>query len=273
MKLIHILTLGTVVGLSCGAAASLQEDIRSKIMAEAEQYKAAVIQFQDRYGALPGDMKHATDIWGIAKGETGSDAICYGIDSRALDDPKRTCNGNGDGRVYHKDGVSDQTAPEWFRAWQHLANAELIDGAFSGKADLPPRGASAGVNVPQSAFVEYAGYTLLSLKQLDHPAWFPGDYLGLAFGRSYLAPSRIYVETRAGAISAADADALDNKFDDGNPRGGLIRSFRDLTQCIARPAPGEPYAYLTESDIKGCGLFFALHDPGYADAPLLQSPY
>ncbi len=270
MRLIHVMAVLVIIGLAAGTALMLREDpLEAKLMREFNQHKMAFSQFYTQYKALPGDMPNATEFWGIAGGETGNDAECYNVDSRTLDDPMRTCNGNGDELIYQKDGVADSSGPEWFRAWQHMVNAGVMQGSFSGKADKYPRGATPGVNVPESKLVEGAGYTLFNFHQLDHPHWFPGHYLGVSFGTPFMNVIKHHVETRGGAITAHTAQRLDSKFDDGNPRSGVIRSWRDLPQCIAAESKSDPFHYLSDDTVKGCGLFFAFRDPEYADFPML----
>ncbi len=262
MRLIHIVIVFVVIGLTTGGALALRSDPVKGILAEFEQYKSAISHFRAKYGALPGDMTNATEFWGIAGGKTGSDKACYEVNSLMLDDSTRTCNGNGNGYVFHKDNVSDQSAPEWFRAWQHLSNAGLIDGHYTGTADRKPRGATPGSNVPASMAVDSAGYTYMYFFRINHPKWFPGQYEGLAFGGAFINPVNFPVETRGGAITPAQAQALDEKMDDGSPRRGVVRSFRDLSRCIYRDDQGK-YHYRAHATDKSCGLFLAFRDPQY----------
>lgn len=259
-------------GLALGLTIFLWPDNTPKrIMAEYQHYKSAVEQFEYIYDALPGDMPYATAIWGLAGGKSGTDEACYSINSRKLDDPKRTCDGNGNGKVYHEDNAKHQTAPEWYRAWQHLANAGLIEGTFSGKAFSHPREAQPDWNVPASKAVEGAGYTLMYFDQLNHPAWFPGRYFGFAFGVPFVNPLNLKVETRGGAISPQQAYAMDVKFDDANPRGGIVRSFRDLIHCLV-PDENRVFSYNLTQTVDYCGLFLAFSDPGYETAPMKRWP-
>lgn len=268
MKLVHGAIAFTSIALLIGCGTMVNDQAGKRIMAESLRHTAAFSNFYTQYDALPGDMPNATDFWGIAGGTTGNDIACYSVDSRTLADPKRTCNGNGNQLIFHKDILRDQSAPEWFRAWQHMVNAGFMEGHFSGKADGKPRRSMPGVNVPVSTVVPGAGYTLMNFHQLDHPKWFPGHYLGLAFGTPFTNPIGLEVETRGGAITSQLASSIDAKFDDGSPSSGTIRSFRDLPQCVAREDRTAPYRYLNDTTIKGCGLFFAFRDPGFTDFPL-----
>jgi hypothetical protein len=91
--------------------------------------QSAIHSFRDQYLALPGDMPNATKFWGIEDGggsTTGNDDLCYTFASSS----KKTCNGNGDGMI--NPGYSTTTQAERGRFWQHLANAGLIEGQYTG---------------------------------------------------------------------------------------------------------------------------------------------
>ena len=265
MRLVHIAIALTLIGfvVAVGVLARLNDPAK-KVFAEAMHYKAITAQFQDQYGYQPGDFPRATEIWGIAAGDSGTSDACYHKDSTELDDPKRTCDGNGNGHLFYKDNVTDKSAPEWYRAWQHLANAGLMEGSFAGVAALPPRGAHVGYNIPESKAVEGTGYTLMSFHRTDQPKWFPGHYWGVAYGRPFVNPLELPVESRGPAILPSMAQRIDEKFDDGSPRTGIVRSFRDLTKCIKRY--DGVYRYRSDRRAEfNCGLFIAFEDPGFEE--------
>ncbi|MBY0356225.1 MAG: type II secretion system GspH family protein [Rickettsiales bacterium] len=129
---IGLLTGGVMAGSSLLDAAKIR-----RIIDDVQKYKQAIAQFKEKYEEYPGDMTRATEVWGIAGG-TGNDSTCYLTDSTTLADPKRTCNGNGDGQMdVPIPGAPGLWTLSWYaaerpRAWQHLSNAELIPGRFSG---------------------------------------------------------------------------------------------------------------------------------------------
>lgn len=263
MRLVQVaITLTLLGGISAIGILARMTDPAKRIFAEAMHYKAIVAQFEDQYGYKPGDFPKATGIWGIAAGESGNSDACYHQDSTRLDDPKRTCDGNGNGHLFYTDNVTDKSAPEWYRAWQHLSNAGLMEGSFSGVAALAPRGAMVGYNIPESKAIDHSGFTLMSFHRTDHPKWFPGHYWGVAYGRPFVNPLELPVESRGPAILPETAKRMDEKFDDGSPRTGIIRSYRDLNQCVKRF--GNEYRYRSGRRAEfSCGLFIAFEDPGF----------
>jgi len=121
LVILGLLTGGILSGQSLIQAA----EVRSTAT-DVMRYRVAVMTFRDKYFQWPGDMNNATQFWGIAAGSTGNDNTCY--NTWSID--KRTCNGTGDGAI----GVFGFTMWESYRFWQHLNNAELIEGKYSGVA-------------------------------------------------------------------------------------------------------------------------------------------
>ena len=124
-----------IIGLLIGAVLAGKELIRqSKIQSvikEANLYKTAIATFYLKYDALPGDMPNAVSYWGKRAGTwvDGVDNDCATLPHGTEPYRTETCNGNGDGRI----GEADTTNyHEWFRIWQHLKNAELITGEYTG---------------------------------------------------------------------------------------------------------------------------------------------
>lgn len=260
MKLIHAVVGLTAVALIAGAAAMVRvNDPAKALIAESAKWQATVQQFEDRFHARPGDFAGATALWGVAGGN-GHDEACSKVNSLEASDTRATCDGNGNGELHYQDGPIEGSAPEWFRAWQHMANAGLIPGLYSGTAFTYPRGTLPGYNVPSSYILKDAGYTLMSFYKVGHPMWFPGYYFGLALGYAFVNPVGLHVETRGPAMSAAVAMRLDTKIDDGTPDKGRVRSFRDLVDCIVKE-PSERYRYRHEGAGGACGLFLSFEDP------------
>jgi hypothetical protein len=122
------------------------------VVSEAERFKTAMMAFRGKYLALPGDMTYATDFWG-SLGGGGVGAACHGVEATSTE----TCNGDGNSLMYELDtstggGVNERG--ERFRFWQHLANAGMIEGSYTGRTDstsnsyVPTR----DKNVPASRF-------------------------------------------------------------------------------------------------------------------------
>ena len=143
-SLIELAIVLVILGLLAGGILAGQSLIRSaevrSVLTDFDRYRLALIIFQERYTYLPGDMPNATIFWGAmtvgtcpnATGGTGT----------------QTCNGNGDGII--TDGSAGVTE-ERFTFWQHLANAGMIEGNYTGIAGPLSRfDAIIGQNIPRS---------------------------------------------------------------------------------------------------------------------------
>lgn len=108
LVILGLLTGGILAGQSLIRAAELRS-----ASTEYQRYTAAIYAFRDRYMAFPGDMPNATKFWG----EAAAGAACATTQGTGT----QTCNGNGNGLM-----------GERWRAWQHLANAGLIEGTYIG---------------------------------------------------------------------------------------------------------------------------------------------
>lgn len=124
LVILGLLTGGILAGQSLIRAAELRS-----ISTSLERFAAAHHSFRDKYFALAGDMNNATKFWGVLAGN-GSDPTCQNTEATG----RETCNGNGNGRVESTDNAVPN-GDERFRYWQHLANAGLIEGSYTGRTD------------------------------------------------------------------------------------------------------------------------------------------
>ncbi len=96
-SLVELSIVLVILGLLTGGILSGQNLIRAAelraVTTEFSAYQTAVMTFKDKYFALPGDMRNATDFWGSAG---GSGVIGDGCEA-GTPTGTQTCNGNGDG--------------------------------------------------------------------------------------------------------------------------------------------------------------------------------
>lgn len=206
-SLVELSIVLVILGLLTGGILSGQSLIRAAEMrsyiTDIQRYSAAVNTFKDKYFAYPGDMANATSFW-TSLGGTGSDATCQNISATGT----ATCNGNGDGVIT----TSVVTGDENLRFWQHLANAGLVEGSYTG---VFPPGYSPGINVPRSkvgkgSFWGVAHYTSSwggNASSFAQPA---GTQL---FIRN---PSSLYI------FKPEELWNVDTKLDDGKPGTGKV---------------------------------------------------
>lgn len=215
---IVLVILGLLTGGILGGQALIRAAELRSISSDLSSYQTTINTFKDKYFSMPGDMPNALLFW---PADTTSNCT-HGTGTDQT--PKLlTCNGNGDGRI-----VGTQYNESW-RVWQHLANAGLISGQFSGHrnnlTDLNIFGggtacgcfnAKAGVNVPLTKFSN-VGPMMMYDDTTDGSEYSPFANNVIYYGRDnvdknkgeFLLPEELY--------------NIDVKMDDGLPATGQIR--------------------------------------------------
>lgn len=226
---IEIALVIIIIGLLLGGvfyARSLikQAEIRASI-SEVGRITKSIQMFLDKYGQFPGDFTQAAAFW-------GADAGCPGTGFNT--DPKKaTCSGNGDNTI----GTccyGDTT--EWYRAWQHLADAEMLDGQFTGVGGNVTGPRLLGMSVPRSSYTG-GGYTLLfayvDAITTESFAYTPQHLIEFGSVRDACAGGASAVDciTNGPLLKPLDALDIDKKLDDGKPGLGKVRA-RPSTSTI-----------------------------------------
>jgi prepilin-type N-terminal cleavage/methylation domain-containing protein len=239
LVIVGLLAGGVIVGQAMIRSAELQSAV-----SEINQYKDAVVRFQDKYAELPGDMSDATSYWG----ELAS-SNCENANVTATGDGNDTCNGDGDGLI---DG--DISGQEWYHAWVHMRNAGLIEGRFtgtrSGGAAVP------GTNIPASV-LDGGGYALLGDST-------PNSWLGEYEPYMVMGAQTANDTPSGGILKPEEAWNIDTKLDDGVPSLGKVRAFR-VSACSSvgsSTADHNGAAYALSLTGESCALIFTFSDPG-----------
>jgi prepilin-type N-terminal cleavage/methylation domain-containing protein len=222
--LIELSIVLVIIALFSGMIVAAKHMIRASqvnsIVTDQARYMQAIASFRDKYQEYPGDMSRAESVWGTDPG--GCNPLTY-VTSYALIPKKETCNGNGDARIasYDFDNNDTGTAPESERAWQQLADAEFIEGTYSGFT--PPTGSPVGISNPVTALPN-TSFTIFyinngNLAAAQHDSTYYPDaqtqMLGLfKYGAAGVSP----------ALTVQEAYALDTKMDDGFPQSGIVAS-------------------------------------------------
>jgi prepilin-type N-terminal cleavage/methylation domain-containing protein len=246
LVILGLLAGGILAGQSLIHAAELR-----KTNTDLSRIQTAIHTFRDKYFALPGDMPNATQFWQIQMGSTGNDDSCYSSPSTST----RTCNGNGDGMIHM--GYSTITHAERARAWQHLANAGLIEGSYSGY-----QGPAGGEN-------RYGGVNALK-------APFGNSHYNLAYGGATSSDTRYFptpvgnllemtrdfnvTEAQRDILKAEDVWNIDTKIDDGKPAYGVLRGpKRDNPLAPGCTTSNEVSAeYALTTTVNNCYYWFLL---------------
>lgn len=232
--LVELAIVLVIIGLLAGGTLVGRDLIRSSqlnnVVAEWQRYGAAMVAFKNQYSGLPGDLRNAQNYWGSMTGcGTATPTPATGTE---------TCNGDGNGRIGENTVASEN---ERLHFWQHLSNAGLIDGHFTGS------GANAyvlGTNIPKSTLPQ-AGWSIWYFRASSND-----------FTLGEVTDTEGEGNEGWGAVmNGAEAFSIDSKADDGNAYTGKIYAYDvDYTgyNCVDNLNDG----YVLNSEQRGCRLHF-----------------
>jgi len=248
-SLVELSIVLVILGLLVGGVLTGQSLIRAaelrSVSTEFSKYQAAVNTFRDKYFALPGDMRNATSFWGASDGTTGITVACKTTAAVGA----LTCNGDGNGLIESTVTYSQ----EWYRAWQHLANAGLVEGSYTGVSGAAHAtlDTNFGTNAPRSKIAN-AGFVLQIASYSGASLLSPFTLNQLVFGISGSASE----DGDLGAIKAEDAWNIDTKMDDGLPGRGKLRTFTNTYRpnCASTDDPATATYQLTNTTTDACSL-------------------
>lgn len=255
-SLVELSIVLVILGLLVGGVLAGQSLIRASelraVVTEYQKWLGATQAFRDRYFALPGDMSNATKFW------TAQDPVAANCATTASAGAA-TCDGDGDG-VIEVLGAAGAPAGsnEIFRFWQHLANAGLIEGSFSGiKSGTTNYATVFGTNSPAS--------------KLGSGGW--GMYMqGVVSGDSrlydmnygqamYFGAALVNNVPNTAVLKPEEAWNIDTKLDDGKPASGKVMAVYWNNACAAADdgssASSDLVAsYRLSTSSVQCGLIF-----------------
>lgn len=244
LVILGLLTGGILAGQALIRAAELRS-----VSTESSRWLAATQTFRDKFFAMPGDISNAESFWGTLDADS---ATCKATASTNA----QTCNGDGDGNVE----VFTARSREFYRYWQHLANAGLIEGNYNGvQSNAGVYSIAAGVNAPGSKVGgRGAAWTIYTNADIvTHGGW----------ASSIFYPRSKYMYQLGGlggwggglngpVLRAEDAWNIDNKMDDGKPGTGIVTTFYASfhTTCTTSDTATNS-DYLVSSSGAACVLF------------------
>ncbi|MBN8544321.1 MAG: prepilin-type N-terminal cleavage/methylation domain-containing protein [Alphaproteobacteria bacterium] len=239
-SLVELSIVLVILGLLTGGILAGQSLIRASelraVSTELQRWQTATGTFRDKYFAMAGDMSNATQFWTAAH---ATPATCITTSSTT----QATCDGNGDGRI---GGTNDY---EHYRMWQHLANASLIEGTYTGVSGACHASLCwiAGTNVPRSKVSASAAWGMRAY--LDN---FAGD--GTMFAGNYgnwmqLGAMAATSDAGLSAFKPEELWNIDTKMDDGRPAYGKImaRRWDNCTDAANQSDLNSDYALSTTS--------------------------
>lgn len=207
---IVLVILGLLVGGVLGGQSLIRAAELRTITNDKDKFTSAVRTFKDKYMGLPGELANATSFWGAAHATPNTCKTTQGTGTQ-------TCNGSGDDKVAITTDVN--FAYEMYRFWQHLSNAGLIEGAYSGvQGPSHPWHHIAGTNTPLSK-VQGCGWGsfFFDLAVTD------GNDFGSDWGHTlYFGAARTGLDYSGPCLIPDEAYSIDTKFDDGKPGLGMI---------------------------------------------------
>lgn len=206
LVILGLLTGGILAGQSLIRAAELRS-----LTSEYQRYTAATQAFRDKYFAIPGDMSNAQSFWGVAHATPATCVTTVGTGTQ-------TCNGDGGGTLNVSTGSN-----EFLRFWQHLANAGLLEGSYTGVQGTPYY--IPGVNAPPSRLSGNLWLATSVGVNAGTTVLFAGDY-GNVFGSP--GSNGNYALTTAGSLGLKPEEAwnIDTKMDDGKPSSGRVGAYK-----------------------------------------------
>ncbi|PIR34375.1 MAG: hypothetical protein COV36_01040 [Alphaproteobacteria bacterium CG11_big_fil_rev_8_21_14_0_20_44_7] len=206
MSLVLVI-IGILIGVFVIGEEIVENARINRVIAQLNQYNAAISDFKQTYDQLPGDFSKATKLWGSVSGS------CLHVPGTGT----QTCDGNGNGSVEY-----DNTA-EPFRQWQHMYLAGIIQESYTGASTASSGSyglSKAGVNVPRAAHEEESVIQMMYVTSAatwagsrDRHAYFIGNaenytgYVGRWHGVSFTPVAMM---------------SLDTKLDDGMPYQGEV---------------------------------------------------
>jgi prepilin-type N-terminal cleavage/methylation domain-containing protein len=242
LVILGLLVGGVLTGKSLIRAAELRS-----VTTEFAAYQAAIQIFKEKYQAIPGDMTNATMFWGAEP-----IANCPG-DETTPSTTSATCNGDGNGQIWWASSGAGK-GEESHRLWQHLANAGLITGTYTGTHNVGTcDGGSCevklGLNAPFSRLGQ-AGWSVGNKNPVDlvanrqHHSLF---FFGAIPGGSW---------TQAPVLTPTEAWGIDKKIDDAQPGRGIVGTFTQTYQAGCASSDTADSEYEINVDNISCSLIF-----------------
>lgn len=241
---IVLVILGLLTGGILGGQALIKAAEMRAVTTELNTWQTAVNTFKNKYMGIPGDLRNAGQFWGyVNTGGTNGNCSAPATNTGT---GTQTCSGDGSGTV--------NLDYELFRFWEHLSNAGMIQGEYTGVAGSGSTlDSQIGVNIPTSKF----GNGGWNVRSLPNNPGMDSFYLQFDYGNMYLIGAN-WTGTVAHAplFTPEEAWNIDTKIDDGRPGTGTVISMigGNCTSSTSRTATNTTYQ-LSQTG-KNCALIF-----------------
>ncbi len=209
-SLVELSIVLVILGLLTGGILSGQSLIRAAELRSAStefsRYYSAAQAFRDKYFQLPGDFNNAQAFWGVANATPATCVTTASTDSK-------TCNGDSDGQLIPSAGSNDS-----YRFWQHLANAGLIEGSYTGVQDGTTNYSSTINNSPRSKVNGGLWFVWNWGTVSGNPNHFDGVYNNFF----ELGAATANADPNTALFKPEELWNIDTKLDDGRPATGKV---------------------------------------------------
>tara|TARA_B100001123_G_scaffold445402_1_gene596896 strand:- start:2830 stop:3618 length:789 start_codon:yes stop_codon:yes gene_type:complete len=235
LVILGLLTGGILTGQSLIRAAELRS-----VVTEMKLYQTAAHSFRDKYFAIPGDMRNATQFWG--------DNATACADAAVVNGSPGTCNGDGDGSVSSGVSAPNVTAEE-YQFWHQLALAGLIEGSFTGLMDSAGE-LTAGQNVP---------FSKLSNMYWRARNFNPGGSGSTASAYAIDLGNSLATGTvgTGRTLTPEETWNIDTKMDDGLPAQGKVIARPWTSECTTSTSRTDfSGKYQLSATSKGCEVYY-----------------
>ncbi len=202
-----LVILGLLIGSILTGQSLIRASERHEFTTQITKISTSIYAFRDKYMALPGDFTMAANAWGTDPNGCPTNTVRTARTA--------TCNGDGDGKI------AGTNMYESFRAWQHLANAGLIEGSYSGvegpitaNFDHDP-----GINTPALKLGTSTGITFYAVTPVSTAGTY--QFVG-PYGNTLAIGSCNNWDCIDPDFLPEDSWNIDNKIDDGKPGSGKL---------------------------------------------------
>lgn len=211
---IVLVILGLLVGGVLSGRALIRAAELRNVTVEYQQFEMALNNFRGKYNALPGDFNKAIQFWGDADNPPSSPT------------GNETVNGNASGAIDFDE--------QWLY-WQHLSNARLIEGRYSGTVSGLP---VPGTDMPASKAGSGGSWLVSTGRDERNSGNTSNIWLLTAISDPDL----------AAVLTPEELWGIDTKMDDGAPLTGVVQGIYSMYGCIDDSVT--PIAYnLGNSDV------------------------
>lgn len=249
---IVLIIIGLITGGVVGAQSLIESANRQTIIKEIRQYKTAFQTFKLEYDYIPGDFPEAESYWGSVTGSCMTSTTAG------------TCNGDNDKLIdFYSQSFADNRSESW-RAWQHMALAEIIPGEYTGISatgcTINEQCVNSGVNTPLSDFGGSASWVMITKPYNTAFNYMGGDR---GYGKHLLHLTNPDVTTGTNmsgvwfcpSLTPRQNKSIDDKIDDGKPNFGRISTNLSAHHGNCFNGSGTSMTYNLSSDDVVCGLF------------------